>query len=438
MNSKTEFEIYQEAFEKINWKEAVAPVVRGVMLVEDSQVEAYNKIQKLLNSTGMESCHQFLLDLDPSELTEAESTKVNNLFRLAQERGFVETEEDEPVDEEEPMDEEDVVFPPAVQPKQQIAKPEPKVSCSAFTVLYSAMRNGQVKTGEAFSNSLDTRSAKADVISKLEHAGYQNINILAIEAGDPDSVGCDNTYCKQSDFNNDIPDYSADIELDINDEAEKVQLLGNTLKPARINASSANSCGNDCVSTTIVTPDEEQEEIEVIDDDEVDENDMLHNRHHNAHVNEEDEDSEDTEDSGDEENKDSEDSDTTDDEDTEDDEETKDDEEGDEETKEEDPEEPDEKLKDEPDSDEEADDDETDDEKELSASEKEQLKDSYKKAFKAALQKCKFKKAFFDLTLEEKIKFFTELEKAWGKKPDPAKFMTDKETEQLEKIVVKN
>lgn len=435
MSSKTEFEIYQEAFEKINWKEAVAPVVRGVMLVEDSQVEAYNKIQKLLNSTGMESCHQFLLDLDPSELTEAEATKVNNLFKLAQERGVVETDEDDEdtATEEKPVDEEDLIFTtPVQQPKPPVIKPEPAQPSSAFTILYSAMRNGSIKTGEAFSNALDTRSAKADVISKLERAGYQNISILAIEAGDPDTVGCDNTYCKQRNYD-DIPDYSDDVEI----ESEKCQMIGNTLTPAGIKPSTANSYGQNIVSTTVVTPDDDQEEIiDDIDEEDVEENDILHNRKHNAHVNEEDEDADNNEDKDEDSGTDDEDSGTDEEKDEEDSGDEKDDEkdeEDNEETKEEDVEEPDEKLKSDDDDEQVAD----DEEKELTQAEKDQLKDSYKKAFKAAMQKCKFKTAFIDLSLEDKVKFFTELSKAWGDKADPSKFMTDKETEQLEKIVVK-
>ena len=97
--------------------------------------------------------------------------------------------------------------------------------------------------------------------------------------------------------------------------------------------------------------------------------------------------------------------------------------------KEEDPEEPDEKLKG-------GDDGEED--KEISNEEKGPLRDSYKKAFKAALQKCKFTTSFSELTLDQKVEFFTALSKAWSSKPDPSKFMSDKEIEQLEKIVVKN
>jgi hypothetical protein len=52
--------------------------------------------------------------------------------------------------------------------------------------------------------------------------------------------------------------------------------------------------------------------------------------------------------------------------------------------------------------------------------------------------KCKYiDKSFDDLTLDEKVEFFTELSKAWGKKTDPIKFMTDKEIEALEAIVIK-
>lgn len=439
MSIKNEFDIYQEAFEKINWKESVAPVIRGVMLVEDSQVEAYNKIQKLLNINGMESCHSYLLDLDPSELTEAEACKVNNLYKLAQSRGFIEEDDADKMEDE--------LLPPKVQPITVNTQPEPikpePVSIfkndNAFTILYSAMRNGSIKTGEAFSNAFDTRAAKADVISKLERAGYQNISILAIEAGDPDAVGADTIITTPT--TDEIPDYSEidSIEFSEDDqldnrahnnhvsETDKYHPLGNALDPIGVKASTANARGENTVATSIVTPnDEQQEQIDVEEDD------MLHNRHHNAHINEEDEDTESDDSDENTDNTDTSDEET--DEDTETEDTETDDSTEDEETKEEDVQEPDEKLKADDDSDVENTEDEKD---ELTAAEKEQLKDSYKKAFKAAMQKCKFKTAFIDLSLEDKVKFFTELSKAWGDKADPSKFMTDKETEQLEKIIVK-
>ena len=230
-------------------------------------------------------------------------------------------------------------------PVMPAIKPAPEMPTSAYTVVYSAMRDGQIKTGEAYSNSLNTRSAKADIISKLEKAGYQNINILAIEAGDPDMTGCDNTFCKQAE----IPAYEDET---VNEEDEE-------------------------------TSDESAEEEK---DDSKEDN------------------------SSDKEDK-----------------------------KEEDAEEPDEKIKDdakEEDGKEDASDDKEKDE--LSDQEKIQLKDSYKKAFKATMQKCKyFDKSFNDLTLEEKVKFFETINDAWKNKADPSKFMTDKELETLEKVVVK-
>lgn len=59
-----------------------------------------------------------------------------------------------------------------------------------WTVLYSACNtDGDVKTGQCYSNSINIRSAKADCYAKLERCGYTNVKILAIEAGDPDSCG---------------------------------------------------------------------------------------------------------------------------------------------------------------------------------------------------------------------------------------------------------
>ena len=401
MYKKNDFDLWQDAINEMDLSEAVAPIVRGVTLLEDTQVEMYNKIQKLLNSTGMESCHQFLYNLDPSELSESECAKVNNLFKLGQERGFIGTDDEVAEDEdtaddkaEEVKKECDVAAAPL-----PVATPVVPLKQSAFTILYSATRDGVIKNGEAFSNCINTRSAKADVISKLERAGYQNIQILAIEAGDPDMAGCDNTYCKQAEVAAEVPDYAV--------EADDREPMSHALDAAGIKASTADLKGQNTAEVSVVTD----------DNSEVDEDDMLDGRTHNGHVDEKDE------------------------------EDKADDKADDKDKKEEAVEEPDEKLKDdttEDKADNKKDDDKAEDkgeedeeDKELSAEEKETLKDSYKKAFKAAMKKLKFEVCFAELSLEQKVEFFTELSKAWGDKADPAKFMTDKETEQLEKIVVK-
>ncbi len=381
MDIFNDFDLCQEALKKVNLNEAAMPVVRGV-IVED--IDTYNKIQMLLNIQAFEPCHRFLYNLDVEQLSEGEASKVNNLYKLAEERGFIEKEEPEDGEgENAPTKECDAI--PATPTPAPVAPAQPPASTSdsAFTVAYSAVKDGQLKTGEAYSNAISTRAAKADVISKLERAGYSSISILCIEVGDPDVRGCDNTFIKQ-------PEVAPTPALDT--------------KPAISS-----------IDNPISTFEADDEKDDSGDDNSGDDSD----------------------DSDDKDNSDNDDSDNSDDsDDSDDDKDDKDDKEKDDDKKEEDAEEPDEKLDDKSDDKAEAATDDKD-ASELTPEEKTALKDSYKKAFKAALQKCKFYTSFSELSLEQKVKFFTELSKAWGDKADPSKFLTDKELEQLEKIVVK-
>ena len=380
-----DLDIWEQAFKEMNLSENVQFVSRGRLITEASQVEMFNKIQALLNSNGMECSHKWLYSLDPSELNEAEATKVNNLYKLGIERGFIE----DPDAEEQAAEGSDTECPvaqeaPAVQAP---AAPAPALApTSAFTVLYSAMRGGEIKSGESYSNALSPRAAKADIISQLERAGYSNIKILAIECGDPDDCGkdCQNTYCAQADNtqiasqDDQIPDYDEDtIPFESDKEEEKAVEEADGKEEA--DAEKADGKDDDEKADSAKSDDKESdEEADKADDKE--EADK----------------------------------------------------------KEEDAEEPDEKLKDDADAKAEKASDKEKEDKELDASEKTALKDSYKKAFKAAMQKCKFfDKAFDDLTLEEKIEFFTALSAAWGSKADPSEFMSDKEVQQLQTIVVK-
>lgn len=380
-----DFDIWQDAIDKMDLTEAVAPTVRGVTLLEDTQVEMYNKIQKLLNTDGMESSHMFLYQLDPLELSEAECDKVNKLYALGQERGLIVDEPEAPA--EEPADVEDVVEPE--EKLLPVAPPVIPIQRSAFTVLYSATRNGEIKSGEAFSNCIDVRSAKADVIAKLDRAGYQNIQILAIEAGDPDMAGCEEAPANDND---EVPDYSVE-------EADDREPLSHALDPVRVKASSASLAGQDAVSVSEVVPSKKQQDIVSEKDNKED-----------APSNEEADDSDSENDAADEKPEDKDNAEDAND--------KKDNEEKD------------------ADADDEADAEDADTD-ELTAEQKEELKNSYTKAFKDAMKKCKFSTSFSELSLDQKVQFFTELSKAWGDKADPSKFMTDKETDQLEKIVIK-
>ena len=397
MKYYSDYSDLQEALAKVDKFGAVTfnSAKTGNMIFEESQVEMYNKIQRLLNCDAMESAHGYLYNLDPEELTEAEASKVNNLWKLGCEKGFIEDfTEDEEAEDKKDVKECDAVqaqasnLTPATPAQQQVAANALQAmrKQDAFTILYSAMRDGSVKTGEAYSNAINPRSAKMDVISQLERAGYSNISILAIECGDPDCCGADcvNTYVKQADMTPvatqsvaEIPDYAADVSV----EAEEDKDVSETE-----NVDEADKKEDDAADDTEKADDKEADKTDDTDKEDVDK--------------EEDAEADKKEDK-----------------------------------KSEKAEEPDEKLKDDADAEKKAADAE-DDEK-LDAAEKTALKDSYKKAFKAAMLKCKFEdRAFDDLSLDEKVTFFTELSKAWNK-ADPSKFMDDKELSQLEKITVK-
>ena len=393
MKYYSDYSDLQEALAKVDKFGAVTfnSAKTGNMIFEESQVEMYNKIQRLLNCDAMESAHGYLYNLDPEELTEAEASKVNNLWKLGCKKGFIEDfTEDEEAEDKEDVEECDAVkvqasnLTPATPAQQQVAANALQAmrKQDAFTILYSAMRDGSVKTGEAYSNAINPRSAKMDVISQLERAGYSNISILAIECGDPDCCGadCANTYVKQADMTPvatqsvaEIPDYAEDVSLEAEEDKDDSETE---------NVDEADKKEDDAADDTEKADDKEADKAEDADKEEDAEADKKEDK------------------------------------------------------KSEKAEEPDEELKDDADAEKKADDAE-DDEK-LDAAEKTALKDSYKKAFKAAMLKCKFEdRAFEDLTLDEKIQFFTALSTAWGSKADPSKFMEPKEVEQLEKIKVK-
>lgn len=469
MKYYSDYSDLQEALAKVDKFGAVTfnSAKTGNMIFEESQVEMYNKIQRLLNCDAMESAHGYLYNLDPEELTEAEASKVNNLWKLGCEKGFIEDfTEDEEAEDKKDVEECDAVqaqasnLTPATPAQQQVAANALQAmrKQDAFTILYSAMRDGSVKTGEAYSNAINPRSAKMDVISQLERAGYSNISILAIECGDPDCCGadCANTYVKQADMTPvatqsvaEIPDYAEEADVneaidnktitvdsevieDVDKYCEEMTkkykgLTFTTKYPKEgynggipeIVASGKEALLKKWYIADYCGADNEKDALngmhwkDIFDESELSE----------ADVNEADK-ADDAEKADDKE-ADKEDADK------------KEDAEADkkEDKKSEKAEEPDEKLKDDADAEKKAADAEDDDK--LDAAEKTALKDSYKKAFKAAMLKCKFEdRAFDDLSLDEKVTFFTELSKAWNK-ADPSKFMDDKELSQLEKITVK-
>ena len=156
-----------------------------------SEDEVYSKIQKLLDCNEMEDAHDFLYGINMDELNDDIVSKVNDLYDLAVSRGFLALNDKTKTGSEEtdwlPAEEETdapVVIPgseSSTYSKQ--AQDNSAAIDSAYSVLYSATKDGEIKTGECYSNAADTKSAKVDAISKLANLGFDNIEIFAVEFG---------------------------------------------------------------------------------------------------------------------------------------------------------------------------------------------------------------------------------------------------------------
>ena len=386
MEILTEFDGLQEALKKVKMDESVMPYVNG-RLVDDA---AFNKTQKILDCPEMISAHKYLYNLDMDQLTEEEINKIDQLYKLGCDRGFI---VDDLTDWDKPETPEQAEIKQEVKVEEPAQKPvggtlfKAKVPC--WTVIYSATsKDGSIKTGEAYSNAISASAAKADVNAKLSRIGYSNISILAIEATD----ACDCAAAKTC-----IED-----EEVVEDDMLDGRVHNNHVSEADDKEEPAEDEGA-----------EEEEETEEDNEEDSSEEDSSEDEEQSSEKDDAKEDivedtksEESTEDGAEEEEDDSEDEESSDDS-----EEEESSEEGD-------------------------DGDDGEEKEELDANEKAELKDKYRKTFKNVLVKCKFDTSFNDLTLEQKVKFFTELSKAW-KKNEPTEFMTDKEVEQLNNIVVK-
>ena len=188
----TEFDVLQEAMKRIDMDEVAMPIHNGRVITENR--ESYCKMQQILNAPEMIKSHAYILNLNPEQLEEDEIERVDKLWKLGVDRGFI-TTDDNPTSTQSGLlsQKTDAAELPVKRSPETsaFAYAAQKVDIPCWTVLYSATdKNGDIKTGECYSNSINTRSAKADCYAKLERCGYSNISILAIEAGDPDNCDC--------------------------------------------------------------------------------------------------------------------------------------------------------------------------------------------------------------------------------------------------------
>lgn len=369
----TEYDECLDALYRCNLRESVIPTKAGVII---ENVEGYNKINRLLEVDEFEPAHQFLYSLDPDEMSPEETDKVNRLYKLGQNKGLILPDETGDLGDldndiaacltstsDKPECDTPAVTPPVTPVVTPAVEPDVKVSVqpqlkTAYTMCYSAVKDGKIRTGECYSNAISPASAKCDCLNKLYKAGFENITILALEVNDEEFRGSDV--------------YNPPLDLDETEDE----------KPVEESDVDEEEVDKDEDSKDETEDDESEEEVE--------------------------ESEEETEDSDDEES----------------DDDLKEEEAEDEESKEETDDSDDEESEEDKEDDE-ASDDEAKTSDELSGEDKQKYTEQYKKAWKQALAKAKItKKAFNDLSLDEKISFFKVLSQIWGDKPDSSKFLS--------------
>ena len=409
-----DFEVWQDALKKIDLNEGALPIYHGRILRENAK--EYQKMQKILNCPEMIKCHKYIFDLDPEQLDESDCTKINNLYKLGVDRGFIEDTVDVP-DEDLPDTDYTTSEQTAVQQPKPYVAPQHSVHVPCYTVMYSAMKDGQIKTGESYSNATNPRAAKADVYAKLSKFGYDNIAILAIECGDPDCY-MDNTSTFEDDIlqnrvhNGHFLD-EEDAEKKEDKSAENTEKKEEQSKeeapvekkeeeaPVEQQEDSAEKPAEQPTEQSTKQSTEQPTEQPTEDTEKKEEEAPAEQSEENADNENNEQSTEDTKNSDNSKNA-----------------ETSD---GNEETKSSDD-----------------NDNEDTNKEELDDNKKAELKDEYRKTFKNVMIKCQFdNRCFDDLTIAEKVQFFTAMASSWTKN-EPNEFMTDKEIEQLNKIVIEN
>ena len=212
----TEIEMYQAALSKIKMNEAAIPLHNGKIVKES---DTYDKVEKLLACPEMEQSHKFLYDVDFDELDDETIRKVDDLYDLAIKQGLLQNENEEELDATSDVTED----PSGVSSTGEVAEVVPSVQqvINCYTCFYSAIKNGEIKTGEAYSNAPTPEQAKVDVISKLSKIGFTDINIIAVETGDTDLANCD-PMAHTVEKSEPVPSVTAPVEETITEDLENV------------------------------------------------------------------------------------------------------------------------------------------------------------------------------------------------------------------------
>lgn len=358
----------------------------------------FNKIQMILDCPEMEKCHLYLFTLDREHVMGDDKRKVDELYECGVKRGFIK-EDDRSANDGEIQECDDCDSSLCGGPEDSLADlpmrdvPQQEVQAKpTYTVLYSAMKNGDIKVGEFYSLATSNESAKNDCVTQLQSAGYTNVSVMAIEQ---------NIDAVDQNVEQTPPDENMyDIYEDDSEEYEK-QETGDTSGDGDTNGGSGDASSNDNStegSSDDGSTDDGSKETDSTEDPEDSTEDGSEGT--NPEESPEDGTGGDTEDS----------------------EEASDDESDD--------------SKENSDTDATSDPEEEPEEKKLTAEEKSQLKDAYTKVFKSVLPKVSTEKSVSEMTIAEKNDFYSKLAEKWTKN-DPSEFLSDKDQEKLNKFIAK-
>lgn len=397
--------------------EALAKIFTESAIEEDvDQNEfdrTYDMIQKILSCKKMIKCHPFLYSLDQEHVCGDDRIKVEKLYECGVKKGLIKGEKQEVDTEGQNIQNEcgcDGCDCNAVDPfiDKLCGGPEDQLTNQSlravantetkptFTILYSASKDGQTKTGEFYSNAFTKEEAKNECITSMNSAGYTSVKITAVELSDgacspivtyeepgvnlydvfneDDSV----EYEKQETGDNSSGD-TADTSIKSEDPEQGANSDNDNEPSVDVGSNEKSSSSENTEAGNDSKKDDSQENNGDGDKDDEEEKTDTDNSSEDQNDNEKEDDT------------------TT-----------------DNDTKEEKAE-----------------------EKKLTSDEKNTLKEEYTKIFKDVLKKMNVGKSFDEMTLEERIDFLKKITEKWSKN-DPSEFLKDKDQEKLNKIVIKN
>lgn len=395
-------------------------------LNEELVNETYKKVRKILECPEMEKCHPYLYSLDMDDFNDEDVEKINKIYDLGVNRGMIQKDGDEEDDAEATddvkkcdYDDTSLCGGPEDSITSQPMNPQPMQRRPIYTVMYSAQKDGYGTMGQFYSMAQSIEGAKEDCVNQMTANGYDDIMIMAVDQnfqGVEDDITDNVDHSLDNVSPNGVEPDAETIKEDDSEEYLKQETGDESSDSDSKGTTEGNGEGTaegdaEEKQETSENDDESEDKNAEGDEESVEETPAEDNSGEEETEDGENQGSEDGEEEEEEKERDADNSEETEDGESENTEETKD-----EETTE---------------------DEEEPKEEKLTAEEKTAMATIYTKTFKEVLKKTGLEKSVDDMTLEERTDFYQKLSEKWDKN-DPSDFMTDKDQEKLNKLVVKS